>query len=375
MEETNQPEITFDQLPQELIRSPYRYIREYYEKIYPFMGSKVFSVLSLVPVSLILPKISRNKTKFRSRIHFLLLSGLGSGKSSIAREFEKITFEPMHFEYITDARLYYELSQKDRVSLIVSDVARIFADPLLTKQMENILEEGIISRNTMRNKKEGETKKDIEAVAYLSGTPENINNRVIRDGMLSRVSPLISFHSQSEHEYILDYVNKEVGTNGTETFNYIPYYYKELLKIQNGEHSIYSPITGYIIPDSIKDQMLPFIKPLVNPSFQKFGVQAIRELEEAYRFMIAHAFLNVFNRRVEGGNIVVTEEDFRVAKFLIKREISTKHKIISCINAIDAFNLRTVYDLRDWVNRQKSMEKKEIGKEATILLTGMLKKN
>lgn len=368
MEDNNQ-EIKLEQLPKELLLRPYKYIRDYYEKIYPFMGSKVFSVLSLVPVSLLLPKIPRGIKTIKSKINILILSNPGTAKSSIGVEFEKITFDPLPFEAITDARLFYELREKDRVSLIVTDIARIFSDPIMVKQLENILgDEAVISRNTMRNKAD-DLKKDIDAVAYLSGTPENINNHVIRDGILARVSPLVVFHSQREHEFILDYVNDEMGDSDIENVNFIPQYYKELLKIQLNQNPMIHPVTGYIISKEIKDEMSKFIKPLVNPTFIKFGVHAVRELEEAYRFMVSHAFLNIFNRRMDGGKIVITEEDMKIAQFLIRREIATKHKIISCINALEYLNLKTVNDLRDWVNRQKTTD---VGQETKLLMAGML---
>jgi len=248
-------------------------------------------------------------------------------------------------------------------------------DPTLVKQLENVLgDEKKISRNTMRNKNDETTEKDIDAVAYLSGTPENITNHVIRDGILSRTSPILVFHTQKEHEQILDYVNVNMGSESKTKENYIPLFYQELLKIQAGENPSIPRIEHYDIPERIRFDISNFIKPLVSSSFIKWGVHAIRELEGTYRFMIAHAFLNIFNRESKDGVLHVIEEDARIAKFLIRREIATKSKILSCINALDLYNIRTIQELRDWVNKQRSQDVNSIGTEATLLMNGLLKK-
>ena len=364
---------TLNKLPRELIEKPYHYIRNYYEMIYPHIGDKVFSILSLIPISLIIPKIPRGKKLLKQKITLLLISPPGTGKSSIANEFEKITFDPIALEYITDSRLFYELSKKDRATLIISDIAKIFSNEMIIKQIENAVgEDGYISRNTMLNREE-DTKKLLDVVAYFSGTPENLINDRIRDGLLARTSALIIVHTLKEHEEILNYVNDNIGEESKENMNYIPYYYNILDEIQNDSNNKYPPVQGYIISKEIKKEIGEFIKPLVKQTFIQFGVESIRELEQAYRFLLSHAVLNYFNREKIKGKIVITSEDLKVAKFLIKREIETKHKIIATISERNKSNLKTMNDLRQWLYHQKIIEKRNINPEAEFLLRGMIK--
>lgn len=364
--------LPIEKLPKELIKDPYNYIMSYYESIYPYIGGKIFSILSLVPVSLIMPKILRKRKEIKQKINLLLISSPGTGKSSIAKEFEKIAYHPITLEHVTDSRLFYELSQMDMVTLIISDISKVFSDDMLVKQLENLIgDESMISRNTMQNKEQDTTKK-IDAVSYLSGTPDNISNKRIRDGLLSRVSPLIITHSLQEHEGIIDFVNDSIGEESVGEVNYIPHYFAGLYKIQKGQHSLYGPIIGYDISKEIKESIKIFIKPLVKPAFIKFGIESVRELEETYRILCASAVLNYFNRQIIKGKIIVTRQDLEIAKFLIKREIATKYKIISTIMERDRNNLKTMNQLKEWLNIQRTIEKRDIGSEAEFLLRGMV---
>jgi len=355
-------------------KKPYEYICRYYESVLPFIGNKVFSVLSLVPISLIIPKIPRGKKMVKQKINLLLLSNPGSGKSSIAEEFEKIAYSPLSTKKITPARLYYEIKKRSdgKMSLIVEDIAEMFMDEVLVKLLEGILgEEGSISRNTMKNTKE-ETSKKIDAVAYLSGTPENIAEKRIREGLLMRTFPLIVFYSKEEHEKILDFVADNMGKE-EKSFEQedIKNFYEELFSIQEGTHDTIEPIQGYIIPKSINEEVKLFIKPLVSLMFEKWGISNVRELEEMYRLMCSYAFLNIFNRKIENNKLVITKEDLELSKKLIKREIQTKGIILTCIDQVDYYNIKTREQLREWEkNRRK---KEEISSHAKFLMEGMVK--
>lgn len=360
-------------LPDELLENPLKYISNYYESIYPNIGKKVFYLLSLVPVSLITPKIPRGKKDIKQKISILLISNSGTGKTSLAEEFEKITYNPLFVEHLTEARMNYEMRGKKRVSLIVSDIATMFSNDTIVKMVEGALgEEGVIGRNTMKNRDE-DMRERIDAVSYLSGTPENITKEIIGWGLLGRTSPLLINHSEQEHDAILDFVNDEMGVETEHTLNYIPHFYNELLKIQEGNHRI-PKINGYIIPKDIKDEIKSFIKPLVRPAFVRWGVNAVRETEEVYRFLVSHAFLNIFrkyeNGLIHGDKIVIDSKDLKVAKYLIKREVATKEFIIDCINQINYNNLKTIQKLKEWTRRHKISD----NAPKIRLMEGMLKR-
>ena len=161
-------------------KDPYNFIMEYYEGIYMHVGADIFSILSLVIPSLILPPIPHEHAReIKPSINFLMIAPPGNCKSSIAETFAKLSYNSFPFEYITDAKFYEVMSQKDFVSVVVGDVFKIFSDKTLSKTIENVLgEEQKISRMTKRT---DSFEKKIKAVAFLAGTPNSLTS-VISDG-------------------------------------------------------------------------------------------------------------------------------------------------------------------------------------------------
>jgi hypothetical protein len=348
-----------EEIMSQIRNRPYKYIRDYYESIYPFIGSQIFSILSLVPVSLIMPKFNREGKGIKQKISLFLMSGPGTGKSSIARELEKISYFPVSTLNITPARLFHEIKIREKVTLIIPDASITLSREELIKALENILgEEESISRNTMKNKNNEEgTEMHRDGVGFISGTPDLIVNQRIRDGLLSRCSPLVIDHTQEQHEHMIDLVNGKIGKeNKNISNNPIPFFYKELYEIQEGLHNSIKPIEGYIIDEHIKESIASFIKPLVKVGFNMMGVHAIRQLEQAYRYMCSHAFLNILSgkRKIINNKLEINSEDLEVAKHLIKREIETQTIILMSVNAINWYNLRTINELRDWAKTHKT---------------------
>jgi len=361
------------EIPEELLYNPLKYITNYYESIFLNVGKSVFYILSLVPCSLIIPEITTRRRKIKQKINFILISNPATGKTSIAEEFEKISYNPIFVEHITRARMVNEMKQKEFLTLIISDIANSFNNEDLVKFLEQILgDEGVISVSTMHNKGE-KTRKRKNAVAYLAGTPENITKEVLKWGLLSRMSPLLIVHSPKEHDEIIDFISDEIGEEYKEKENCIPLFYKELLKIQNGEHYI-PKIEGYIFPKEIKEEIKKYLKPLVSRSFEKWGVNATREVQESYRFMISHAFLNIFKKYRDGliknNKLIIDKKDLKVAKFLIKREILTKEFIMDCINQLNYNNIKTIQKLKEWAYKHKIKE----NNPKVRLMEGMMRK-
>ena len=362
----------------EIKKDPYQYIKNYYESVYPFIGGKVFSILALLPISLILPKIQRRGKLIRSHLSLILLSPPGSGKTSLCSEFEKITLNPLSTESITPARFVYEVNKKSmsnnnpQISLIVSDIATIFMNEVLIKILENTLEEGYISRNTMRNKKE-ETKKNVEAISFLSGTPENINDNRLKRGILFRALNLVVFHSEEEHEKIIDFVSSSIGKEDEINNSEIIDFYQDLYKIMEGNHETFNPVEGFIFPEEIQNQVSPFIKAEVKDIFKKHGITFARSVEDFFRIMCSHAFLNIYNRKLQDNKIIITEEDMKVAKNLIKRDLDTKNIILECIDTIDYYGLKTINQLREWEDRRRLKYKKDLGKKTKFIMEGLIR--
>ena len=99
-----------------------------------------------------------------------------------------------------------------------------------------------------------------------------------------------------------------------------------------------------------------FIKPLVKPSFEEYGVNAIRQLQEAYRFMVAHAFLNIYNREIKDNKIIVNSDYLKVAKYLIDMEIETIFQIVDALSELNRRGIRTYKQLREWQDRKRIQE-------------------
>ena len=315
-----------------LIREdPYTYIINHYESMYKHIGSRIWTLLSLLPVSNILPKFNLNNRDIRIHLNCILLSPSGHGKSQTAREFEKITYNPLSTKEMTIPRLYHELNKnKDKkISLIVEDIGIWFLDDEKIKFLEGITgEESSFSHETMRNIKD--TNKHIELISFCSGTPENITNKRLKEGILRRFSPLIILLSPQENEDVIDFIlsgaSKELRVKDSEE---VVKFYQDLYEIQNGEHYEIPQITGYIMPSKYQiEDISKFIKKITRPLHENFSHNSATETEEFFRFAICHAFLNIFSRykngMVKDGKLIITEEDIAVAKKLIKREILNK---------------------------------------------------
>jgi len=360
------------EIDENIKKDPYNFIRNYYESIYLNMGKEVFSILSLVIPSLILPPIPHEHAReIKSSINMLLISPPGSAKSSIAETFAKLAYNSFPFESITDAKLYEVISQRDFVSVVVGDVFKIFSDKILNKTMENILgDEQKISRMTKRT---DSNEKKIRAVALLCGTPNSLTT-VISDGMIFRTSVCLIFHNPDEHQKIGEYVGNGtfVDHKGENEEKSIENYYSELLQIQTGQHSNIGPVKGYVVKEEYKRRLIEEWKPLVMSMTRKTKFSFFRELHQGFRYMVAHAFLNIFNRKIENEKIVIEEEDVKVAIELMKKELNTKYEILSCSNVVNEERLRNTKDLSDYVERVKNKNKGKDLRETSKNIMGCL---
>lgn len=340
-------------LQESIRRKPYEFIRDYYEGVYKHMGKEVFSTLSLVIPSLILPPIPhKNAREIKPSINFLLIAPPGTAKSSMCETFEKLAYNSFPFESITDAKLYSELSKRDFVSLIVGDVFKVFSDKLLNKTMENVLgDEQKLSRFTQRT---DANEKKIRAVAFLAGTPNSLTS-VISDGIIFRTAVCLVFHNPDEHEKIGEFINDGAfqKKEDSQIEVAIADFFHELLKIQIDQHSSFNPITGYNVKPEFTKRIFQAWKPLVKPMTRKTNFSFFRELHQAYRYMVSHAFLNIYNREVDNGILEIHEEDVDIAIELMQKELSVKFEILSSNKVVSEERLKTSRDLATYVDKLK----------------------
>ena len=353
----------------------------HYESLYKHLGRKYWSVLSLLPVSLIAPKFILNGREIRMHLNFLLLADSGHAKSQTAREFEKISFNVISTKNMSVPRLYHEVKKRngDKMTLVVEDVAIWFMDEEKIKFLEGMTgEEESYNRENMRNIKDKD--KHLDLISFCSGTSENITNRRLKEGILRRFFTMIIVLSKEEHDEIIDFImsgsNKKLRINDSEQ---IVKFYQELKKIQDGTHPTIQPIEGYIFPG--KERMIKLsdsIKSMTDYLHRKFNHSSATEVEEVFRLAISYAFLNIHNKHKNGlirdNKLVITEEDLNVAENLIRQEIYAKKIIYSCIYSIDILGFRTMSKLREWENKRREKGKSEIPKEAKFIYSRNIKK-
>jgi hypothetical protein len=381
-EDTDDTQRDVKNIPDELRYNPYKYMLDHYEKVFPNIGRKVFSVLSFLPISLIMPKFTINGRRIRMHVNLLWLSPPGFLKSTISREFSNITYNPLLTKSMSNARIYNDLYKRPKGkynTLIVEDIAVWFLDESKIKILEGVSgEEESISHETMRNIKEG-TNKHVDVVCFCSGTCENITNKRIKEGILRRFTPIIITLTKEEHLEVIrkqnDGLNKEAIGFSSEDITSL---YGEFLSIQTGSHKLIQPITGYIFPPNIIEEAHKIFSPMGIYLHEKFSVNTATENEQFFRFMACSAFLNIFRKHKENkivdNKLVIDEIDLFIAKELITREIQTKTLIYNCIDKFDVDGIRTREQLKKWTESRKKDGKKDLSSEAKFVLSSIVKK-
>jgi len=308
---------------QKIRSSPYSYICEYVESIYPKIGKKTFEILSLVPCSLIIPDLPFGSKKVRSNINVLFLAPSGSGKTSIAKLFAHFTYAPLELESVTSAALEGEIQQNPIFSLIVGDFARMSRDPILIKVIEGLLgEEKSIKRKTMRK----DIDIDTEGVALLCGISTDLSAYIL-SGMIFRCVPILVGHTVEEHSFIGEHIKNKIGIyeeDGKEEI--IKNYYINLATIQSNKKL---QVRGYVIPDKYRDEAFKEWEKITSNIVNSLGFNFFRELQEFFRFLCSSAFLNYYNRKLEKNKLYPNEEDFKIALRLMKNSIKFKIRLIN----------------------------------------------
>jgi len=305
---------------------PYNYICDYAESIYINIGRKVFEVLALLTPSVIAPDLLFMGKKVRSNLNCLFLASSGAGKTSIATLLGKLTLNPLSVESITPAGLESAIQANPKFTMIVGDFSRMARDPIIIKILEGILgEEKCIKRKTARK----EINIDTDGSCLLCGTPQDLSH-YLSGGLLFRLVPKILILSNKEHSEIGRHIISRTGEEGEDDLieEAINIFYKELEMIQLGTHSDIKEIKGYVIPKQFKDQAYEEWDKLTQPIVKMTNFNFLRGLQEFFRFLVSHAFLNIHNRKVVDGKLYPNEEDFSIALKLMIETINLQHDIL-----------------------------------------------
>lgn len=258
----------------------------------------------------------------------------------------------------------------------------VFYD-LVVEDNHNFIANGIFTHNsysheTMKNIKDG-NKKHVDISCFCSGTPENITNKRLKEGILRRFSPLVLTLTKKEHLEVLNYQNNGLGKQGDYVDSSpIHKFYEELFKIQMNQNKEIPPIVDYIFPDTIKLKASSFFNPVGAKLHEIYGVNTATENEEFFRFMVCSAFLRIFekkkNNMIQDNHLIIDDKDLEIANKLIKNEMSTKNYIYYSIDRIDLDGVNTRKALKLWTEQRAKSGLKELPEEVNFLMKSNLRK-
>ena len=342
----------------EISKEPYKYICDYIESIYPKIGRKTFQVLSLLPVSLIIPDIPFGSKNIRSNLNAIFLGASGSGKTSIAKLFSKFVINPLEFESITSAGLEGSITNTGGTfALIVGDFARMSRDPILLKTLEGILgEERRLQRTTARK----DLDMEVNAVSLLCGVSTDLSKYIL-SGMIWRLVPILVGHSPNEHSEIGEHIKNNAGIkkeDGNEEI--IKKYYDELFKIQSSDKKV----VGYNLKYEFRDGLYNEWRVMTEPYVKELGLNFFRELWDSYRFLVCHSFLNIFNREVKDGILTPNKDDYEIAMKLMKQSVKFKFRLIRS----ESF-AKGIKDAKDF---KKIMESDKVPEQVKDMIRGLV---
>lgn len=319
-----------EKLIEEIRKSPYKFICDFAENLYPFVGKDAFEILSLVIVSMFIKDIQYMSKRIRANMNCMFLTPSGGGKSSICSLFALFCFNPIEVKSITPAELEDRCFREEEFSLIVEDYATMSTDERVNKIIEGVIgEEKIIDRHT----KQKDLRKHINAIGLLAGVPSDLSNK-LTSGTIFRMIPLVIMLNDDEHSETGNHISKNIGISGDFDVreNIIKEYYNTLYRIQNEEREMkesgFCKINGFIMTNEIRDTLRTEWERLTRFYRKNAPYNFFRELWDGYRMLFAHCFLNYFNRERKGDCLVVTKDDLEVALFLMKKTMGIKYELL-----------------------------------------------
>lgn len=346
---------------------PYLYIQEWMESNLVCVGSQAFKILSFIPMSLFLPKIPFGSTSIRMNMSVMLIALPNAGKSTIAKKFSYLCYNPLLRRAISAPDLSEEASRMKWISVIIED----FAETVeaygydVVKVLEGILgEEENINRSNMRADYSGEV---VKGIGLLGITPQDLERyaKSIETGLLSRC--LVCFIKLSHEDYnkISDFINKNAGDTHNEASikrkeEVVIEFYDELRWIQRGKHKEYlekknlnypiiPAVTGYSINPNFKEEVSKVWNKLSNRLLKSGNAPQVRNLHEYYRILISSAFLNIHSRNHDNGILVPNEDDHKIALEIMKENMRYKWAIPLAIKGNKS--ARTLDALERFINR------------------------
>ena len=354
-----------ENIQEQLIKNPYNTIREYAEIRLTKVGRKLFSYLSLQPVSLVAPDIPVDEEKTRANMHFLILGPPSSGKTSSLRLVRDTVPNPYIFQDVTAAKLAMDLYGRENISLLCTDVDTIFRDMELVKLIESAIgEEHSILRFNMRTT----SNFDVNATFSGCGVFESLRDN-IRHGFLQRTIPIVIFHSKEEKALIGQSIKDGMFSNRQKiSFMDIKWYYDQIFQIQRGHNEDFPKIDGYHVDKKVMDELYRVWLELLDKNNFPDDQYLTREFNSIIKYMCVSAMLNIFTREIVNSNsqrlIVPNRADIELAKSLFNNEIKVKYNIMTLNHMAGNIKREHAIKFYEYVrdNPDIAQEYKQIGK-------------
>lgn len=320
-----------------LKRNPVKYICDWMESNLIHIGKKVFRLICLQPCSMIIPSVPINSIDMRANINVFIIGSPSCGKSSLSKKFRQFTFFPIYIKGISAKKLIYKMGMfKGMFSISIDDFSTVLNQPdgyETIKILEGALgDEKEFSHENMARSLKGKT----QAIGLICGTWTDLNkySNLLKAGLLSRMCLLFISLTEKQRREKADFINSRIGNKEKSLDSrmkqqIISDYYKLLFKIQNKETDAERPqIQNYHFDEHLNKLALEKWKKMTARYSNDINGDFTREFQDFYRFLISHAFINIFNRKVINGTIYLTEEDYAFAMEMMEENIKNKINLI-----------------------------------------------
>lgn len=256
--------------------------------------------------------------------------------STLVKKFLNLSYYPIRVKGISAKKLMDKIYMRDGMfSLGIDDFSNVLDQPdgyETIKILEGALgDEKTASHENMKYSKVCKT----QAVGLICGTWVDLKkySSYLKGGFLSRMSLLFISITNKQREEIADFINDGVGKTSKSTESrmkeeVIKSYYKILFDIQAKNNKQIGQIQGYYFDPNYKSMALATWKKITKEYANDINGDFKREFHDFYRYLVSHAFLNVFKRKVENGVIYPIKEDYEFALKLMEETLKNKIALI-----------------------------------------------
>lgn len=331
------PQEFYDEEINKIKRDPVNYICDWMESNLIHIGKKVFRLICLQPCSMIIPSIPMNSIDIRANINVFIIGSPACGKSTLAKKFCSFAYFPLSKKGISAPKLAQQIDESEGMfSLSLDDFSNFLEEG--GYEAVKILEGAIgDEKEASRENMMYSIRRKTQAIALICGTWIDLKkySTFLKGGLLSRMSLLfISLNEQQRREKA-KFINDSIGRKGKEILEsrmkqqIISDYYKILFDIQNKKQNAEKPqVKGYLFNSKLNDTFLAKYETLTSKYTNDITGDFSREQQDAYRFLISHAFINIFNREIKDGILILTKEDYDFATEMMETTLKNKLNLV-----------------------------------------------